>query len=584
MGVEQKHGPIGPEKIPGVEVVLDPRELTRGNLAARVVNLNSILEGGVFDPDWYATQRAEVVQVGRPGNYRLRDGHHRTAAAADYKDEHPEYEFVCNDVTGFVTAKKYPGQKFLTTDQWVLEVSDPSRIHAEHRFRRVAAVMWTEWNREMGDDAHEYTALTALHILGKPQFMMRSLNMDNIARALRNPENPLFGGVTSPEKRKRFADGLTSMAELVISTKFGYDELAWGSQEVATGFYEDIGKDEREGQISGLVMLPHIHAKIFAATEGSYADRKRRVADALITRYQVDPDASPDDIRDRLLKIRRLLTPQTGNYEDLLADLEGRKRASRLTTVPSTPVTPRGRSPRSYPVSREPLRPMDPESNAQRHALSLIAALHLIDPATATPATRRAMVEAHQALQAFLVGRKSGEPPVASRVEPASGLSTWSGEFGVMISGSPETVQLLERLHRETKKADDAAKRGEGDPVPDFALRYPRELFVSRWAAHAACRDDPDAMDVDGAEQNEAKKNCAGCPVRMSCLADELPHTRDEQAFVRGGMTARERHDMLDHDVPQVHTIVREVAKARTLHDALVTRIQRQGGGGPMRR
>lgn len=64
------------------------------------------------------------------------------------------------------------------------------------------------------------------------------------------------------------------------------------------------------------------------------------------------------------------------------------------------------------------------------------------------------------------------------------------------------------------------------------------------WASTAACREgDPDALFVQGAEQNVAKKVCKGCPVRMECLADALDN--NVEFGVWGGMTERERRALL---------------------------------------
>src|SRR5690242_15448066 len=42
--------------------------------------------------------------------------------------------------------------------------------------------------------------------------------------------------------------------------------------------------------------------------------------------------------------------------------------------------------------------------------------------------------------------------------------------------------------------------------------------MVVDWPSMAACRNgDPDALFVQGAEQNVAKRICRGCPVRYEC-------------------------------------------------------------------
>ena len=60
------------------------------------------------------------------------------------------------------------------------------------------------------------------------------------------------------------------------------------------------------------------------------------------------------------------------------------------------------------------------------------------------------------------------------------------------------------------------------------------------WTLRAACRyGEPDALFVEGAAQQAAKRVCAGCPVRLPCLADALDNRIDHGVW--GGMTDRER-------------------------------------------
>jgi len=54
---------------------------------------------------------------------------------------------------------------------------------------------------------------------------------------------------------------------------------------------------------------------------------------------------------------------------------------------------------------------------------------------------------------------------------------------------------------------------------------------------------DPDALFVQGAEQNVAKRICKGCPVRYDCLADALDNRIEFGIW--GGMTERERRALL---------------------------------------
>ncbi|MCD0444434.1 WhiB family transcriptional regulator [Glycomyces sp. A-F 0318] len=64
------------------------------------------------------------------------------------------------------------------------------------------------------------------------------------------------------------------------------------------------------------------------------------------------------------------------------------------------------------------------------------------------------------------------------------------------------------------------------------------------WTTKALCQEsDPDALFVQGAEQNNAKKVCRGCPVRLECLADALDNRIEFGVW--GGMTERERRALL---------------------------------------
>ncbi len=68
--------------------------------------------------------------------------------------------------------------------------------------------------------------------------------------------------------------------------------------------------------------------------------------------------------------------------------------------------------------------------------------------------------------------------------------------------------------------------------------------LTADWANSAACRDgDPDALFVQGAEQNVAKRVCRSWPVRYECLADALDNRIEFGVW--GGMTERERRALL---------------------------------------
>lgn len=72
----------------------------------------------------------------------------------------------------------------------------------------------------------------------------------------------------------------------------------------------------------------------------------------------------------------------------------------------------------------------------------------------------------------------------------------------------------------------------------------PKVRLINDWAPHAACKHgDPDALFVQGADQNVAKRVCRSCPVRYECLADALDNR--VEFGVWGGLTERERRALL---------------------------------------
>jgi WhiB family redox-sensing transcriptional regulator len=93
--------------------------------------------------------------------------------------------------------------------------------------------------------------------------------------------------------------------------------------------------------------------------------------------------------------------------------------------------------------------------------------------------------------------------------------------------------------------------------------------MITDWPSLAACRNgDPDALFVQGAEQNVAKRVCRSCPVRYECLADALDNRIEFGVW--GGMTERERRALLRRH-PQVASW-RRTFEAALYRDSLKSR------------
>lgn len=71
-------------------------------------------------------------------------------------------------------------------------------------------------------------------------------------------------------------------------------------------------------------------------------------------------------------------------------------------------------------------------------------------------------------------------------------------------------------------------------------------LAPKPWTKNAACLEvDPDLFfPVNEQQSKDAKKVCAGCPVREDCLEDSLRHR--DSAGIFGGKTTQERRKLAD--------------------------------------
>ncbi len=64
------------------------------------------------------------------------------------------------------------------------------------------------------------------------------------------------------------------------------------------------------------------------------------------------------------------------------------------------------------------------------------------------------------------------------------------------------------------------------------------------WSAKAACTDvDPESLFVRGSAQQQVRKVCYSCSVRIECLADAL--SSNAIFGVWGGLTERERRSIM---------------------------------------
>lgn len=77
------------------------------------------------------------------------------------------------------------------------------------------------------------------------------------------------------------------------------------------------------------------------------------------------------------------------------------------------------------------------------------------------------------------------------------------------------------------------------------------------WAYSAACRDMPKDLFFGqrGNPYHEARAACAGCPVRLDCLAETADYAESDDAGFRGGLSYKNR--------ARVRALVREMTPRR---------------------
>jgi WhiB family transcriptional regulator, redox-sensing transcriptional regulator len=86
----------------------------------------------------------------------------------------------------------------------------------------------------------------------------------------------------------------------------------------------------------------------------------------------------------------------------------------------------------------------------------------------------------------------------------------------------------------------------ESRPMTESGSAKPRTVggMQADWAGQGRClSNDPDALFVRGAAQQNAKVVCQKCPVIAECLADALDNRTEFGVW--GGMTERERRALL---------------------------------------
>jgi len=631
-------GRVPDRETSGIKLVqVDPRSLMRGNVAYKIIDPTRTMVGGIFLPEYYEKARSEVLRVQNPltGQVepRTKDGHHRIASGAVYMDTHPDYVFLAHDVTDITLRENYQGRQedYLTEQQYYAEIGEATKAHGEIEFRRMAGHILSDWRGWVGDDvAERFPALAALHTLGRDMYQVRTLNEVVIHQAIDASEMAIMGNEDGVSKTK-LKEGLKAMASRILVTGLGYDELAFAGFQLVTSAYEDIGEEERAHEIQGLLSLRDVDNRLASRvqTPDMHEQQKSRLSTLLTNAFQSITEPGENETDHRGEEIRAIVSSLANtdiSYRDLTFILDTSQAGSindRFKQIKvSEQLKAKGERGSSADVTK--IRARSGEKDANQVVLvtadELGKALMRFsnDPTKLSDAARSAVSRViRQAQRLGVIEGDIRARPQGENGRPVTAVSQDAIRDSSQSASAPEgyvwipsrgqymrkelaqIIPILQSIAGSAKKI-----RVDGGYVPEYITEYPYEVFTRDWQQYANCKDDPDAMDVEGAEQNNAVVTCKGCPVRRSCLADELNHgievlenpfagdaeTTDierpdvveaadtdsaiemSQVYVRGGMVARDRRALLRQAPDEARKIIKDVKDATSFQTPIMVR------------
>lgn len=289
------------------QVRINPAVLLEDNLATSIVD-PAIIAGmsgenfKLFDPERFAPP--EIIRVAnitdKGYRYFIRDGHHRTRLAADYlafREEHKDnpqikldfdFEFVANDVTDSLIARKYPGQAHTTMAQYLLEVVQPTDAHRGLAAQRIATHLITGWPGLVGDEvAKKCSMLSALNFLADPKMQDKKAAVvkKHLATIREEGRMPLMVDET-PEERDALEKGLVQMADVMLQLRLTHEEVSTAalsfiaSEEMAIG-----GKDASQNEIRGLFSHPRLNDLLTQIPPQLRAQKRLQLENALFTAF-----------------------------------------------------------------------------------------------------------------------------------------------------------------------------------------------------------------------------------------------------------------------------------------------------------
>lgn len=507
------------------------------------------------------------------------DGHIRARGILDHyetiKEKYPDFAIPYREITTLYTELPTPkGEKPIISLQKYLQVVGYStKKHKEIRLRRTAALVMQYWD---GIAAKSLTdtlpALGALNLLTDATVLTGS--KEEVGTYLQTPgrvADNLFG----PEAN---IDALLALREFV-TVDMELHPLSVTRDALDRVITTNKSPQEVKAQILGLLQLPVVQAKIReAAGSEETAKQLKNFHATLSSVLKKLPSEISYSRFGRVESLRLALEhPQISfaQITDIITHEYPMLRYSELSKEKNAPEVPTPVATPDLAIEdlRRALRERDEALNAlqtrleeeagartsaENRADDLARKLALVtqlpeELAHAKPIISGLQEEVHRLANI----NKNLNRTVQEREAQQAGLIAAAKKIKAADDKTIKKLQSdLATAQDKIEKLEEAEKKGESSQL---LIPHSDQLFVKDWIMYGNCKDvDPDKLHVQGAEQNQAKKICAGCRVKDMCLAFAL---KSKETGVWGGKTDHERRMMLKEEPKEVAVFIERVEK-----------------------
>ncbi len=488
----------------------------------------------------------------------------------------------------------------------------------EYLLRHTAARIFSDWRTWVGDDiANDFPALTALYTLRKYAELINAGKEVTLHKTIGNGrlKIPIISEDDS-KKTKKLKNGLIKLVNRILATGLDYDEIVFAGFELITAAYEDIREEVKTAEIKGILALPEVDCKFVPKSRDAYLYETQResMGSLLLSAYRSITKPDEKDVKKENNKKRRdvksiigtLSNPELG-FEDSMFILDTSNRGSIYERyrkiidgihIRKMSETKRGNRPSpeqgiiKAAHTLEQALTLFGEEGLSSEAQTVVAGVieraqgKIGEPAEGETLEQKIIATAQDLEEAL---RDLDEDKSVAVIKPAlESAIRQAQQLGIFVDITSTVGEITRRddwdilpiLAAISHQA--SLHKAQGGSVPGNIIKEPYQIFNANWEQYRACRNDLDAVNVDGLinQRRAILKFCRGCLVRMECetadfeigiTALENVRSRRERAArleeviqgVRGGMSSDERKHFLYERPDLVKLIVKGVKEAR---------------------